>query len=83
LILPARTPLHQASRADIRLVMLNGQIRLGDAHYVLQLLPSLQCVEIELDGQAKLMDHSLVTQLMQLDVHEPGLDLRRVNWRAA
>ena len=83
IILPGRRQLTSASRADIRLVMLNGQIRLGDTHYVPQLAPAQQCVEFELDGHTKLMDHSLATQLLQLQVREAGLNLRRANWRAA
>jgi cytosine/adenosine deaminase-related metal-dependent hydrolase len=83
LILPAHARLCQATRSDIRLVMLNGQIRLGDMHYVAQLAPSMQWVEIELDSHAKLMDSALSTQLIQLGIHEPGLELCRARWRAA
>ncbi len=83
LILPARRPLSSSSRADIRLVMLNGQIRLGDTHYVPQLAPAQQCVELELDGHTKLMDRALATQLLHLEVREAGLDFRPANWRAA
>jgi hypothetical protein len=83
LILPAGTPLHQASRTDVRLVMLNGQIRVGDAHYVRLLAPATQWAEIALDGRSKLMDRSLATLLTQLEIHESGLEMRSASWRAA
>ncbi len=83
LILPARSRLHQTSRADIRLVMLNGQIRIGDLHYFAQVAPAKPWMEIELDGHAKLIDRVLAGQLIELDIDEPGLMLRQANWRAA
>ena len=82
-VLPAGMPLHRATRADVRLVMLNGEIRIGDADYVRLLAPAGQCVEVELDGQLKLMDRALAALLTKMEVHEPGLEMRRASWRAA
>ncbi len=83
LILPARSRLHQVKRSDIRLVMVNGQICIGDMHYIAQLAPALAWTEIELDGHRKLIGSALATQAMELDIDEPGLDVRRLSWRAA
>jgi cytosine/adenosine deaminase-related metal-dependent hydrolase len=83
LILPAGRALHETNRSDIRLVMLNGEIRLGDSHYVPMQARATQWVEIELDGQPKLMDRGLATLLTKLAVHEPGLEMRSASWRAA
>jgi hypothetical protein len=63
--------------------MLNGEIRIGDADYVRLLAPAGQCVEVELDGQLKLMDRALAALLTKMEVHEPGLEMRRASWRAA
>jgi cytosine/adenosine deaminase-related metal-dependent hydrolase len=83
LILPAHSRLHQTKRSDIRLVMLNGRICIGDMHYIAQLAPALPWTEIELDGHRKFMDSALATQTVELDIDEPGLAVRRANWRAA
>jgi radical SAM superfamily enzyme YgiQ (UPF0313 family) len=68
---------------EATLVMLNGEIRFGDTHYVRLLAQAPQWVECELDGPSKLMDRALATLLIKLEVREPGLQMRRASWRAA
>ena len=83
LILPGSTPLHKASRADIRLVMVNGEARIGDARYVRLLAPAAHSVQIELDSCPKLLNRGLATQLAELTIREPGMELCATSWRAA
>lgn len=83
LILPARSCLHRSRRADIRLVILNGRMCIGDAHYVAQVAAAKQCLEFELDGHIKLIDPALARRLMEFGIDEPGLKVRQFNWRAA
>jgi len=82
-VVPARAPLHKVSRADIRFVMLDGRIRLGDSHYLRQCAPRAPWAECVLDGRSKLMDPGLATLITELEVHEPGLEMNKASWRAA
>lgn len=75
-ILPAGMPLGQATRADIRLVMLDGTARLADEHYS---GASSQWVRVRIDGRTKVMEPTTAALLRDATPQEPGLEF----WRAA
>lgn len=63
LVLPARRSLASVRRADLRVVMLGGQMRYGDRDYARLLLPEERHVEILLAGRAKVVDCELALLL--------------------
>jgi cytosine/adenosine deaminase-related metal-dependent hydrolase len=83
LILPARTRLAAASRADVRLVLLDGIVRYGDRDCAERVAPRAEWTEIRVDGRAKILDSDLATLLSRAKPSEPGLDLPNLEWRAA
>ena len=83
IVLPAGTALHQASRADLRMVMLDGRVRIGDPDCVRAAAPTTAWAPVQLDGTTKLMDYDLARTLLQADVRESGLEFRATHWRAA
>ena len=56
-------PLSTATRADVRLVMIGGRMRYGDAHYACAIAPASQWVEVGVDGRSKVMDRRLAALL--------------------
>lgn len=83
LILPARVPLLQATRADIRLVLLDGLARYGDPDFAQRVTPHSRWVEIAVDGRPKILDSDIAGLLVNAGVSEPGLQLSAVAWRVA
>jgi cytosine/adenosine deaminase-related metal-dependent hydrolase len=92
-ILPAGMPLGQATRADIRLVMLDGTARLADEHYAHFTPPqpnlrrlagaSSQWVRVRIDGRPKLMESTTAALLRDATLQEAGLEFARAFWRRA
>lgn len=82
LILPAQLPLSKATRADIRLVMLDGVVRYGDQDYA-ELAAPASCVEIRVDGRLKMLDSKLAALLRATAAREDGFELTDEVWRAA
>jgi cytosine/adenosine deaminase-related metal-dependent hydrolase len=83
LVLPSHTEISRANRADVRLVMLGGVMRYGDEAYAEIAKRTLPCVEIRVDGRAKILDHRLVALLRAANAREEGLELPGAAWRAA
>jgi Amidohydrolase family len=94
-ILPAGMPLLQATRADIRLVMLEGRARLADQDYMQAAIsPATHCglagassnsqwVRVRIDGRPKVLDSATATLLCDATLREAGLELPGASWRAA
>jgi len=83
IVLPPQLPLSRATRADIRLVMVEGRMLYADLHYAAALAPASQWLEVLVDGRPKALDRTLALRLAESDVREPGLDIPTASWRAA
>ena len=79
LVLPAGMPLSQATRADVRLVMVGGIARYGDRDYLQALRQDT--VEVRVDGRAKHLDGDLAAVLSAASAQEPGLELTETTRR--
>jgi hypothetical protein len=92
-VLPAGMPLPQATRADIRLVMLDGTARLADEHYAHVTPPRpnqsrlsgarSRWTRVRLDGRPKVMESTTAALLREATLREAGLEFSRASWRAA
>ena len=82
LVLPQK-PLSQATRTDVRLVMIGGKMLYADTHYACVIAPASQWVQVSVDGRPKAMDRQLAAVLVQSGVREPGFDVSEAAWRAA
>jgi cytosine/adenosine deaminase-related metal-dependent hydrolase len=83
LVLPARMALSDASRADVRLVMLGGRALYADADYARIASPVTHWAAVDVDGRPKMLERGLVSALFAATVGEPGLDISDLAWRAA
>lgn len=83
LILPSQIPLSRATRADVRLVMLDGIVRYGDKDYAEIAAPASSCMEIRVDGRPKILDCRLAALLGAAAAREDGFELPDEAWRAA
>ncbi len=83
LLLPARTRLAEASRADVRVVLIDGIARYGDRHRALPITPDAQWTDIWVDGRAKVLDSRIAGLVADAGIHESGLELTRFTGRAA
>lgn len=72
-VLPAGLPLSQASRADIRLVLVGGVPRYADPDLAAAFGGDADLVEVRVDGRRKCLARSLVDALRGSRIHEPGL----------
>lgn len=82
-VLPAGTPLGSATRADIRLVMIGGMVRYGDAACITCASPNRSWTGVSVDGVPKMLDAQLATMLARAQVHEPGLEISQMTGKAA
>ena len=73
--LPAGLPLSRAERADLRLVMLGGEVLVADPDVAEAFGASADLVAVSVDGRRKRLARRLVHRLRELGVDEPGLDL--------
>src|SRR5262249_51016733 len=83
LVLPARTALSDASRSDVRLVMLGGRALYADSDYARIAAPVTHWAAVSVDGRPKMLERSLVAALFAATVGEPGLEISDLAWRAA
>ena len=83
LILPARTRLSAARRADVRLVLRDGIVRYGDADCARRVAPCANLVEVRVDSRPKILDRRVAEALSQAGVSESGLEFLRAAGRAA
>jgi cytosine/adenosine deaminase-related metal-dependent hydrolase len=73
-VLPAGLPLSQASRTDIRLVLVGGVPRYADPDLAEAFGREADLVEVRVDGHRKFLARPLVDALVAAQIHEPGLD---------
>ncbi|MFO1465998.1 MAG: amidohydrolase family protein [Steroidobacteraceae bacterium] len=83
IVLPAEAALHETARADLRLVMREGRLLIGDPDCMLAAEPATDWRPVQLDGTSKLMDPDLAQCISQAGVREPGLEFRHAQGRAA
>lgn len=83
LILPARMALSHATRADVRLVLIDGIVRYGDKDRAQSLSPPVNWMDVRVDGKPKILDSRIVASLSRSRVCESGLELTDDAWRAA
>jgi cytosine/adenosine deaminase-related metal-dependent hydrolase len=74
LVLPAGQLLTRASRADVRLVMVNGRACYGEPHYALPLQAPGSFTEVRVDGHDKVLARALLERLAQSQLREVGLE---------
>jgi cytosine/adenosine deaminase-related metal-dependent hydrolase len=80
LILPAGLALSRAARAQVRLVMSDGEMRLGDPDLAEAVLTRPQGTAIRVDGCTKIVARTLLAAPLRL---EPGVELPDEAGRAA
>jgi cytosine/adenosine deaminase-related metal-dependent hydrolase len=83
LILPAGARLTATSRAEVRLVLIEGTVRFGDRDCARAVAPATSWTDIRVDGRAKILDSAVAALLQQSTAREPGLELPDRAWRAA
>ncbi len=81
-VLPAGMPLSAATRADVRLVVVDGMARYGDADYLGAFLAPAACVEVQVDGRSKALHATLAAALADSALPEPGVSVPRTPARA-
>jgi cytosine/adenosine deaminase-related metal-dependent hydrolase len=82
-VIPAHATLADLDRRDLRLVMLGGRMVYGDAEYYRALEAPADCLPIEVEGAAKMLDRRHVQRLAGSSWREPGVVLPRSMGRAA
>jgi cytosine/adenosine deaminase-related metal-dependent hydrolase len=82
-ILPAGARLSRAERADVRLVVLNGDARYGDGDYARAVSPATSWTPIRVDGKSKMLARHVAMRLCGLNVTERGVELPDLRWEAA
>jgi cytosine/adenosine deaminase-related metal-dependent hydrolase len=82
-ILPARMRLLDATRADVRLVLLDGTVRYGDLHYAQTAAPASAWVKVRVDGRPKILDKGIAKLLSDEGAGEQGLEILDAIGRAA
>jgi imidazolonepropionase-like amidohydrolase len=83
LVLPAKTRLRDATRSNVRLVMIEGIARYGDSEYVMSASASAEWTRVAVDGVPKMLDGDLSKRLACASTSEPGLEMTRLAGRAA
>ena len=83
LVLPAGARLGKASRRDVRLVMVEGVARFGEAEYARCASPGTEWTPVWVDGVPKMLDEQISKRLAQGCGGEPGLEIPRMTGRAA
>ena len=76
LVLQPGTALSRATRADVRLVLIDGVPRYADADLADELSAGNALEPVQFDGHAKLLAAELVAALQAAVIQEPGLDPR-------
>ncbi|HKU89839.1 MAG TPA: amidohydrolase family protein [Steroidobacteraceae bacterium] len=80
--LPAGRALAGTRRKELRMVMVGGEMRYGDADYAAMLAES-RCVSVRVDGAEKVLAGAVVERLASTAWREPGLETGQREWRAA
>jgi cytosine/adenosine deaminase-related metal-dependent hydrolase len=83
LVLPAGMPLSQATRADVRLVLIGGVALYADPDYAQVMAPMTHWAAVRVDGRPKMLARGLVSALAAASANEDHLDITDLTWRAA
>jgi cytosine/adenosine deaminase-related metal-dependent hydrolase len=85
LVLPAATRLGDTTRSNVRLVMIDGLARYGDAEYLMRMRASadMEWAHVQVDGVPKMLDGNISKLLACASTSEPGLQMARAAGRAA
>jgi cytosine/adenosine deaminase-related metal-dependent hydrolase len=86
LVLPRSLALSQVERGDLRMVVVGGEMRYGDADCAaaFSAATSQAWTDVSVDGRRKVLDRALAERLLRDGVVEPGLEwLDAAAWRAA
>jgi cytosine/adenosine deaminase-related metal-dependent hydrolase len=83
LVLPAGTSLREATRSTVRLVMIEGVARYGDAECVMRASAGSEWNRVLVDGVPKMLDGNLSRLLACTSLSEPGMEMARLTGRAA
>ena len=83
LVLPDGMALSDASRADVRLVVLAGRALYADEDYARLVAPASHWAAVRVDGKPKMLERRLVAELSAAGVGEPGLEISNLAWAAA
>jgi cytosine/adenosine deaminase-related metal-dependent hydrolase len=83
LVLPAAAGLGNATRADVRMLMIDGIIRYGDGECARWASPKMAWANVLVDGVPKVLDMRIAKRLSRARATEPGLELSNAAWRAA
>lgn len=82
-VLPAGRALPGTRRNELRMVMVGGEMRYGDADYAAMLAVETACVPVMVDGNDKVLGRGIADRLASSGWREPGLELTHREWRAA
>jgi cytosine/adenosine deaminase-related metal-dependent hydrolase len=83
LVLPEGMALSNASRADVRLVVLGGRALYADADYARIVAPATGWAAVRVDGKPKMLESRLAAALAAAASSEPGLEISGLTWAAA
>jgi cytosine/adenosine deaminase-related metal-dependent hydrolase len=83
IVLPAGTPLAYATRANIRMVIIDGIARYGDADCAPRASPQGEWVNVQVDGMPKMLDLRIANLLARSHAAETGLQMAHAAGRAA
>jgi cytosine/adenosine deaminase-related metal-dependent hydrolase len=83
LVLPAGTRLRDAARSKVRLVMIDGIARYGDAECVMRASAATEWTRVLVDGVPKMLGGKISRLLACASLSEPGLQMARRTGRAA
>jgi hypothetical protein len=75
--------LSDASRADVRLVVLGGRALYADPDFARLIAPATHWAAVRVDGKPKMLERRLVAALCAAAVDEPGLEISGLAWAAA
>jgi hypothetical protein len=73
--LPAESRLIELTRTQVRVVMVEGAVRYGDADLVCQIAPEAEWVEIRVDRVHKALALHLAVALSTSSAREVGVEL--------
>jgi Amidohydrolase family len=83
LVLPARTRLSNATRAQVRLVLRDGAVHYGDRQCAEAYASMADWVEVRVDGAHKILNRGLAALLSESGIGEEGLELPLAAGKAA
>jgi cytosine/adenosine deaminase-related metal-dependent hydrolase len=83
IVLPGETSLAAANRSQIRLVMIDGIARYGDADLATSAAPRSEWANVTVDGVPKVLTMGIAGRVARVRAAEPGLALSAATWKAA